>query len=208
MSYNSFDNVVLEISYLRSDFWGQLAFAATCAERLFPFYRCYTAQEDWDADPYSSALNYVWRCLETMENNEDMVRQLVVECEKLLPNEDDAWQEGCPYAEDATATVIYCLRFFLSGDQQEVIWVARRAYEVADNFIVNNTDINTGNQEGELDILHHPIIQNELARQIRDLQELRHTSADVPAFQALCRILRQRANEEAIKFFNSHSSAV
>ncbi len=212
MSDRCFDEIASEVSGLSTGFWGRLAFAAACAERIFPFYLRYRNLKnldiDFGMDPYISALDYIWICVGEMDFEEHKARQLLMVCEDVLPNEDEAWGTGCPYADDATAAVLYCLRFMLSGDQQEAIWAANRAYEVADNFVVNRTDHNIISRANELEILHHPIIQNELSRQLRDLQELHFSSTEINAFQSLCHNLRQRAKKEAVTFLNSGSSGV
>lgn len=199
-AYKDFNNVVQEITRLQ-DLWKQLAFSAACAERLLPFYICYVKQQNFDSNPYFTALDYIWNCLERMEFDELATRRLLMECERALPNEDNAWKAGCPYADDTTAAVLYCLRFLLSRDQQEAIWAAKRAYEVADNFVIAQENYPIDSHDGELKILHHPVIQNELARQLRDLRELQLVVSDSSALQRLCRDLRRNAKSEAAVFF-------
>lgn len=200
-----FDDVIKEVLQLRTGFWGQLAFAATCSERLLPFYRCYVEEKnELNDDPYVSALISVWHCVETMERYEN-VRDLLEECEAKLPAEEDAWKVGCPYAGDGAAVILYSLRFLFSKDQQEVIWAARRAYEVADNFVCNLQEQCLGSPNGENSILRHPIIQNELTRQLRDLRELECTANDTQEFLAVCINLKRRASEESINFLKVSS---
>lgn len=203
---NCFDDVVLGVTQLPSGLWGRLAFAATCAERLLPFYICYTKRQGSGAENYFVALDYVWNCLGVANCDPHDVAHLLVECERTLPDEDSAWNAGCPYADDATAAILYCLRLISSGDQQEAIWAAKRAYEVADNFVVAHTDHSIDSHEDELEVLHHPVIQNELGRQLRDLRELQRVGTDLPTLQGLCKELRQRAQSDAVAFFGSSSN--
>lgn len=200
MTMKCFDDVVQAVTQLPSGLWGRLAFAAACAERLVPFYTCYTKQQDFDSTPYFASLDYIWSCLGAMKCDEFEVRGLSIECERTLPNEDDAWKVGCPYADDATAAILYCLRYISSGDQQEAIWAAKRAYEVADNFVMTHTDYDIGSPDDELKILHHPVVQREIARQLRDLHELPLVDAGLSAWQRLCNDLRRRAKSDAVNF--------
>lgn len=196
----SFDDVAQEVTQLPSGLWSRLAFAAACAERLLPFYVCYTKQRGFDPDPYFTALDFAWSCVGAMNCDEFEARHLSMECERTLPNEDDAWKAGCPYAGDATAAILYCLRFILSGDQQDAIWAAKRTYEVADNFVMTHTDYDIDSPDDELKILHHPVVQNELSRQLRDLREL--LGADLSAWQRQCCDLRRRAKSDSATFLN------
>lgn len=197
-----FDDVVQEVTRLPSGLWRRLAFAAACAERLIPFYLCYTKQLNISFTPYFSALDYIWNCLRAMKCDELEVRRLSIECERVLPNEDDAWKAGCPYADDATAAILYCLRLILTGDQQEAIWAAKRAYEVADNFVMSHSDYDIDSPDDELKILHHPVVQKEITRQLFDLYQLQRVSAELSDWQRLCNDIRRNAKSDAITFFN------
>lgn len=203
MTMKNFDDVVQETAQLPTGPWGRLAFAASCAERLLPFYICYAKRQDVDSTPYFTALDYIWNCLDAMKWDENEARRLSLECERTLPNEDDTSKAGCPYAGDAAAAILYCLRFMLSGDQQETIYAARRTYEVADNFVMTRPAYNIDSPDDELKILHHPIVQNELSRQLRDLRELQLVNSDLSAWQRLCNELRRRAKTDAVVFFDS-----
>lgn len=195
-----FDDVAQEVTRLPPSLWSRLAFAAACAERLLPYYVCYTKQRGFDSTPYFAALNYIWGSVGTMKSDGFEVGSLLNECERTLPNEEDAWKAGCPYADDATAAILYCLRYILSGDQQEAIWAAKRAYEVADNFVMTHADYDIDSPDDEIKILHHPVVQNELSRQLRDLCELR--GIGLSAWQRRCNDLRSRAKSDAVIFLN------
>lgn len=195
---NRFEDIARKVAELPTGLWGWVAFAATCAERLLPLYTCYAKQKVSGADNYLAALDYVWGCLGVMRFDPQDAQRLLAECEKTLPDEDGAWKAGCPYADDAAASILYCLRLMLSGDQQEAVWAATRAYEVADNFVVAHAGHGIDSPEDELEILRHPVIQNELARQLRDLHELQLVGVDLPSLQGVCVQLRQRANSETV----------
>jgi hypothetical protein len=94
-------------------------------------------------------------------------------------------------------SVVYALRAKLAGEAQEATWAARVAYEALDNFVINTEHIDTNKSGEEQHVLAHPLVQAELARQQRDLDELRGGMQD-PAL--LIRRLRDRAQAEAAIF--------
>lgn len=197
-----FGDVEKEIERLPAGLWERLAFSAACSERLVPFYVCYMGKYP-QKNCYILALDYIWSCLVIRRYDEHTSRRFLMECEANIPNEDEAWGVNCPYADDAAAAIVYCLRFMLSEDQQEAVWSAKRTYEVADNFVISHLDFKAETDQSEQEILSNPIIQNELARQLRDLCELQHVVTDLAVWGALCVRLRQKAKSNAIDFLNS-----
>ena len=83
-----FEDIARKVAELPTGLWGWVAFAATCAERLLPFYTCYAKQKVSGADNYLAALDYVWGCLGVMRFDPQDAQRLLAECEKTLPDED------------------------------------------------------------------------------------------------------------------------
>lgn len=172
----------------------RVAFAAACAERRLPSFDAVWRQGDEGAPPLRGILDRVWAVAsgESLPGA-DLEAQLDV-CMMLIPDEDDdTWDEGHPYVDDAASAVAYALRTIQSGGQaQEAAWAARRAYEAVDLFVTERLAI-----EDEEAVMRHPLIQAELIRQRRDLDELT-AGGDSPDF---LRTLRARAAADGAAMF-------
>jgi uncharacterized protein YjaG (DUF416 family) len=184
------------------------AFAASCAERLFPAYVRFSRRTAW-GDPKSLAaiLERVWRDLEgDDEMSAEQVQEDLRLCMTLIPGEDDClpWMSDQAYAEDAATALAYVLRCRLEGQAREAGWAARCAYEALDHYVINEADIDPNRPGGEGEVLSHALMQAELKRQDRDLEQLlRWNAANV--FMQIAS-LRRRAKEEAESTFGSASA--
>src|SRR5260221_8376497 len=175
----------------------RVGFAASCAERLYPAYAefCRLSRRGNRA-ALAEVLDQVWQHLLGDEMSIEQIGLALRRCMALIPGEDDEpWIDEQAYADDAASAIAYTLRALEDGESQEAAWAARRAYEAADHHVSHRLGI-----EGESQVLSHPIVQAELSRQRRNLEELlggRDESAG-PFVR-----LRDRARTEAPEFFAS-----
>jgi hypothetical protein len=176
----------------------QVAFAATCAERLFPAYGAYCRRAgQGDEVMLRELLDRVWEDLFGNKMTLEQVQEALARCMDLIPHEDDGpWVDEQPYAEDAASAAGYALRALEGGGPQEAGWAARRAYEALDHYVIHHFGI-----EDEEQILAHPLLQAEFARQERDLDEC----GTAPDPIALMVRLRERAQAEATSYFGVRS---
>jgi uncharacterized protein YjaG (DUF416 family) len=186
--------LVSEISRLTNQF--RTAFAAASAERLLPAYVRYSEQRGrGDANELASILEQLWGDLGSGTVSAD-IDAPIANCMALTPREADGpWIDSQAAAEDAGAALAYALRSWKTGDSQEAAWAARRAYEALDDFVINRLGIDVNNPGARDRVRQHPLVQAELARQQRDLAELRDASGQ-PTASVVSR-LRDRAREEA-----------
>jgi hypothetical protein len=91
---------------------------------------------------------------------------------------------------------LYAYRCRQNEEAQEAAWAARHAYEAIDNWVINREDIDISERGAEQRVLSHPLVQAELARQRRDLEELLGVRDEGAVADALVR-LRDRAKAEA-----------
>lgn len=121
-------------------------------------------------------------------------------CLALIPQEDDGrWVPEQAAAEDAGAAVAFAIRCRQSGTPQDAAWCARRAYEAADHHVVNQEGVDTTHPAAEERVVAHPVVQAELARQRRDLDDV--TDAVRVDLHRVALRLRARAAAEAPAFF-------
>lgn len=190
-----YDETALVRDLARMESASRAAFAAACAERLFPAYVefCERAGRG-NRDALAGSLERVWRHLFGDPMSSEQVRAERDRCVALVPGEDDPpWFPEQAYADDACAAVTYALRTLDTGEPQEAAWAGRRAYEAADHHVVHRLGV-----EGESEVLAHPIVQAEISRQLRDIDVLLGPRRD-PVELFVC--LRERARAEAPGFF-------
>ena len=170
-----------------------------------PAYRFFEAQQGREVpNALERALEDVWTDLGVVENRAAF-EQRIEELMSLIPQEEglqQPWTQEATNAQNAGMSAVYALRAKLAGEAREAAWAARVAYEALDNFVINSEDININKPGEEQRVLAHPLVQAELARQDRDLDELR-AGKQAPA--ALITGLRDRARAEAALFFGAGS---
>jgi len=194
-----FDERALAASLDRLSQQHRIAFAAACAERLMPAYELF-AQRSGRGDPKTLAkiLARLWDDLAGAEMTEAELQSNIDGCMKLIPQEDEeVWVPEQAAAEDAGAALAYSLRCRQNGRSREAAWSAGRSYEALDHYVIVTEEIDVNSQGAEARILAHPLVQAELGRQQRDLQEL--SSSDDP--RAAAARLQARAKTEGPTFF-------
>ena len=180
----------------------RVLFAAACAERQMASYcRFLRHSKREGSDPLISALEDVWSNPSKADEHE-LQRQLTI-CMGIIPHEDliQPWSEEATYAQNAAMSVAYALRARISGEAQEAAWSARVAYESLDHFIISKTSINTNLPGAEQRVVSHPVIQAELSRQSRDIEEL--FSVRENGLTEIANQFRHRARAESRFFFSA-----
>jgi uncharacterized protein YjaG (DUF416 family) len=180
------------------------AFAAACAERLFPAYLRFSHEATKaDVETLRALLDRLWDDL-TGSNplSELEARASAKKCLALVPREEDEPSDAQPCAEDATAALAYAFETRVKSGSREAAWSARRAYEALDHFLMFD-DSGVVASANEQRLLEHPLVQAELARQRRDLDEL--LRAREGAVDEVAARLRDRAKEEGATFFGAAS---
>ncbi|MBX9572605.1 MAG: YjaG family protein [Candidatus Obscuribacterales bacterium] len=157
----------------------RVAFASSCATRLFPTYECIQELDGTgDTVGLRAALNFSWNSVLANSYSEiDCKNQLQV-VGKLVDASYTSENTFRLYAQDTTAIVAYSLRALDSGGVQEPVWAAQRIYEAVGRFIVTSQKLSLKGPKGlkgqELASLinNHPLMQLEFSRQFRDIEEL------------------------------------
>ncbi len=177
----------------------RVLFAATCAERLLPAYINFldlTARAE--PETLTCILTRLWEDIAGNPMKEGEAQANISTCMDLIPPDDDmSLPVESSYAEYACSSVIYALMCRQGGHGQDAMWSAEQVYDALDHFVIvlGNVDLNTMGAERR--IVAHPLIQAELARQQRDIEELLGAAeADANVRQTAARF-RERAKGEA-----------
>jgi hypothetical protein len=156
-----------------------------------------------DPAELESILDQLWRDIlgENRMRGEDLQAALTA-CMRLIPREDEgAWIPEQAAAEDGASAVAYAVRCRQCGDANEAAWAGRRAYEALDHFVATRDRIGADNPHAEQSALSHPIVQAELLRQERDLDDL--GAPDTQDGIKPIVSVRERARGEASMFFGT-----
>ncbi len=177
------------------------AFACACAERLYPAYAAYTNRTGrGDASVLRKTLTRLWSDLSGDTMSDEDVQKGIRECKALTPREEDGpWIPERDYADDAVSAAVFAFMCRENGGAREAVWAAGRAYESLDAYLIERDDPDLNTPAGEDHVLADPLLQAELGRQRRDLDELLEVPpGDRPqAVRRLC----SRASEESRVFF-------
>jgi hypothetical protein len=120
----------------------------------------------------------------------------------LLPNDEPEGLEQQAYANDAVASVAYAIRARLTGDCQEAMWAARRAYEALDHYVIARSNPIIVEPDAEDRITAHPLVQAELRRQRADLSQLQEAAMNLANEREIISDLRNRSQIDAALFFD------
>lgn len=157
----------------------QAAFAAACAERLYPAYAAFvrTSRSD-DEGLVRQALDLAWQGVKLGVVPEDDPSGLVERCVALIP--DAEAEDAIPaHADDAIAAVAYALQAAAGLDPKAAGWAAQRVTDALDDFVRSN-DVDGTLPDAEQRVWEHPLIRAEISRREDDLRQLNSTS-DWPA---------------------------
>jgi uncharacterized protein YjaG (DUF416 family) len=177
----------------------RVIFAATCAERLLPAYLNFSDLTEGAApETLTRALARLWEDIDGNPMTEDEVQSNVSACMALIPPDDDmSLPVESAYGEDADVAVIYALTCLQNGSSQDAMWAARRVTDSIYHFVSIREDVFSTRRGALKRELAHPLIQAELARQRRDIDELLGAAeADADVRQTAERF-RERAKGEA-----------
>src|SRR5215813_2861971 len=151
----------------------RVAFAAASAERLYPYYLNFHKKTNLGKpDVLRDALTFVWENLHDRMMEEERLKQLIIECKALIPEEDDSWVDETEFAENSVVAIYCTLKCKQTGEAQDAIWAARRSYDTVDSFVTWKNDIDISADDAEEIILANPHVQAELTYQAEDLNDL------------------------------------
>lgn len=168
------------------------AFAAACAERLWPLVERYASVvscPEGDRLILRSALDLVWEAAGGGGSEEGM-KGAGEFAESLVPYEDDDWVLESGYAQNGIAAIAYAIRSWLSDDPQEAVWAARQVYEAADYGAQRSKPaaVRAYSAQVEAELARTPVVQAAVRGISEDL---------VAAGKESVEVVRQRAQSAA-----------
>ncbi len=111
----------------------RVAFAAACAEWLYPCYGKYQAETGrGDGTAIRSALGGAWLAAAGGEVGHAELQRLASQAKAMVPSDNGHWRSLLPLAQNAAAAAVYATRVAHSPEPQEVVWTARQVIEAGD----------------------------------------------------------------------------
>ena len=171
----------------------RLAFGAACCERSLPNYLAFSKEVGWGSmAPLRKALEITWLACEGMHPPDELVREVLVGCEAVIPESEDFESLYTSSALDAAVSVCGLLDFLLTGDSDHVVSAARHSTDSIDLIVQERASMDPQDPDLEYKILVHPLMQQELRRQQRDLEDVSKLRQGPGAFS----FLKTRAQSE------------
>lgn len=173
----------------------QLAVGAACCERMLPNYAVFLAEEAWgDLTPLRAALDAAWdACMRGTTSTSIDIDQAISQCSAAIPDGDTFSSLHVSAAQDAACSVCLLLGFLRDLDPERIARILRFSTDSVDLIVQELDEMDTRDPKREQKILQHPLMQQELVRQRRDLSGAGRIPADD---QAALAAFRQRAATE------------
>ncbi len=165
----------------------RVAFAGAVAVRLFPTYKA-VHEKDGSGNPEKlrEALEFAQK-----ESSSGLIRdaerKAAMEAVEVLIKA--AYGSASPlrgYAQDSTAAVAYVLRALTSGKTEDAVWAVQCIYETIGRFVVVKESLLLKGPQGLkgpalMEVINNSkLMQQEFARQSRDIEELDTKKAPEP----------------------------
>lgn len=164
----------------------QIAFAASCCERLLPNYTAFSRLENW-GDPVAlrTTLDEIWQFLAGMPMDAIKAYKLkqILDSENIAPDMDDFGAVNYGYeALEAVNAIHQTLEACIKLTPEFIIRVAESNWNTIDAF-VNQVDSLSGVtvtkallEEQIKSINNHPLMIREMAKENEDLQRLKEVA--------------------------------
>jgi len=153
----------------------QLAFALSCAERLYPNYLAFVKQQSWgEPSVLRAALDLGWSVLEGHASDLSDLKSLGDAVQRAEPETEDFDTILVSSALDAAASAGLVLQFLKDRNARVVVEIATLCRDTVDMFVQDVEGLTPSQPNFEEKILKHDLMQRELQRQHADLEELRN----------------------------------
>lgn len=176
-----FDTSQLERILSALEPWKCTAFMVRCCERMVPNYEAFSAETGFgDTEVLKESLNSAWMWIETglvLSNVQELKRR----CDQQTPQTEDHKSPYTSAALDAANAAYLVLDSLTGPEVSQAVEVATLARDTVDLYIQERFGLDPNSPDLETTILMHPLMQAELSRQRRDLDDL-GSSIDRKAF--------------------------
>ena len=182
-----------------------LAFGVACCERLLPGYELFCAKAGWgNPEELRRILTLIGRQCWRRDLDRVQIQALSLGCEKAAPDSEDFDFLYTATAQDTVAAICQLLKFLDDSDIDHIVNAAQYVTDSIDLIVQEVVDMDPGDPELETKILSHPLMQNELRRQERDIKDLQTSPELAP--ESLQGFISRSQEEQALRSNDEHPS--
>ena len=150
----------------------QMAVGAACCERMLPAYVEFMREEQWgDIASLRTALDIVWDVCARRHSEDTSIQELLSSCEAAAPDGEDFSSLYVSAAQDAASATCALVEFVVARDPEQIVRVLRCSTDSVDLIVQEEGNMDPRDAQRERKILEHPLMQQELSRQRRDIIE-------------------------------------
>lgn len=191
-----FDESEIEKSLAELSFRQQLVFAASCCERLLPFYFAFSKAENWGNPAFMhDVLDRIWEIAHTGKFSSVEITTSLKICDSSTPDSEDF---SSPYTSQAidVGSVLYCtLEFCQTKNVSLITSVANSSYEAVEMYlqVANDPILEVHAADSQFDkwIETAPLLLAEINHQKEDIKLLLEKKVDY----ILIEKIRQRSSK-------------
>jgi len=152
-----------------------------------------------DMTPLARALDVLWNASRTGVCPPDTVcRKFVSECEAQAPSSEVHASLFTTSAQEAAFAICSLLDYCIDRNVDQVLLAARYPTDSVDLYVQELEQMSPQDPDLEQRILRHPLMQQELAREHRDL-----TAIEINGDEAIDDLYSRRATEAALELESS-----
>lgn len=153
----------------------KLVFAASCCERLLPFYFAFFKNENWGNPIFlRSALDKIWEMAQTEQLSNGEIAELYNQCLLLVPDSEDFTSAYTSQAQNASSAICYTFEFCQNKEISFLGFVARVSFEAVEMYvnIVNDPTLNSHPADSYFDKWTQtaPLLLAEIKKQNDDIE--------------------------------------
>ena len=175
----------------------KVAFACSCAERLYPLYKNNDNKTDANPILLRETLDLLWADIIDETHSEEELDRLIKGLESMVFDDaGDDLAEHIAYAEIAWAAVYYSLKCRFDGDSQNAVWASLQVYEAINYYVRVGQSSNNKFKSNER-AMKHPFIQKEIEYQSRDIIALVDSKREP---EEIYKLLLKRTKDEKWDF--------
>lgn len=148
-----------------------------------------------DSRPLRHALDAAWKTCEGKPIGEAELQEMLAQCEQCAPESELFESLYTSPAQDATFAICALLEFMMRPDIDRIVSIPRFSSDTVDLIVQEQENMDPLDLMREHKILRHPLMQQELIRQQRDLSTVYDLDArDTVALS----VIRERARGESV----------
>ena len=177
--------------------WGWLILAASTSQRFLNVISEYEKQAHLGYWNRTQQMNReIWNAILAKSFDEKYFQDHIAWIYPIIPgDQDEFWIDITPLFDDSICTMIYTFYTFVSDDSSNPSWVSECAFNCCYYYVELREDA----KDYSVDFTSDPVVQQELLRQQRDLQELTefdYENCDEEAWHKLVEHFRVRSENE------------